>query len=348
MPKHTKGLLERLQQGPVICAEGYLFECERRGYLQIGDFVPEVVLEHPEVVKQLHREFVRAGSDVVLAFTYYAHREKMRAIGREADLEKINKKALEIAKKVADETGTLLAGDICNTWIYDPKNHDETAKTVYDMFEEQVAWAKEYGVDFVVAETIDYVGEMREAVRAIKKHNLPAVATFAILDSQKTKDGYAWDEALKMTEEEGADVVGFNCNAGPDTILPILKKVRPHVKYLAAVPVPYQTSDKFPTMQRFTRKDGKLSYTADFDEYLCGRYEVAEFTKKANEIGVDFIGLCCGNAPHFTRSMAEALGRITEASKYSPDMSHHPRFGTNQKLKEAEEMKDYARKFENH
>src|SRR5947208_646072 len=81
------GLLERLEQGPVICAEGYLFECERRGYLQAGAFVPEVVLEHPEVVRQLHREFVHAGSDVVEAFTYYAHREKLRVIGREAQLE---------------------------------------------------------------------------------------------------------------------------------------------------------------------------------------------------------------------------------------------------------------------
>jgi betaine-homocysteine S-methyltransferase len=81
------GLLERLAQGPVICAEGYLFECERRGYLQAGAYVPEVVLDHPEVVTELHREFVHAGSDVVEAFTYYAHREKLRLIGKEDRLE---------------------------------------------------------------------------------------------------------------------------------------------------------------------------------------------------------------------------------------------------------------------
>src|SRR5512137_1822498 len=91
-------LLDRLAAGPVICAEGYLFEFERRGYLQAGAFVPEVVLEHPELVAQLHREFVHAGSDVVEAFTYYAHREKLRLIGREGDLERINKQALKIAK----------------------------------------------------------------------------------------------------------------------------------------------------------------------------------------------------------------------------------------------------------
>src|SRR5690349_22833739 len=104
-------LLQRLAAGPVICAEGYVFELERRGYLQAGAFVPEVVLEHPEVVRQLHRDFVHAGSDVVEALTYYAHREKLRVIGREQDLEPINRRALEIAHAVAHETGTLFAGD---------------------------------------------------------------------------------------------------------------------------------------------------------------------------------------------------------------------------------------------
>ena len=75
-------LTQRLADGPAICAEGYLFELERRGYLQAGAFVPEVVVDHPEKVAQLHEEFVHAGSDVVQAFTYYAHREKLRVIGR--------------------------------------------------------------------------------------------------------------------------------------------------------------------------------------------------------------------------------------------------------------------------
>src|ERR671930_2258199 len=98
-------LAERLESGPVICAEGYLFELERRGYLQAGAFVPEVVLEHPEKVTELHREFVHAGSDVVQALTYYAHREKLRIIGREHLLERINRQALDLARDVARESG---------------------------------------------------------------------------------------------------------------------------------------------------------------------------------------------------------------------------------------------------
>src|SRR5215472_3349035 len=113
------GLLARLREGPVVCAEGYLFECERRGYLQAGAFVPEVVLDHPEVVEHLHREFVHAGSDVVQAFTYYGHREKLRLIGKEELLEPLNRQALAIAGRVARETGTLLAGGLSNTNVYE-------------------------------------------------------------------------------------------------------------------------------------------------------------------------------------------------------------------------------------
>src|SRR5579872_4474182 len=116
------GLLKRLAAGAVICAEGYLFELERRGYLQAGAFVPTVLTEHPEVVEQLHMDFVHAGSDVTQALTYYVHREKLRVIGREKDLVPMNQIALKIAKKVARKTHTLFAGDICNTNIYDPND----------------------------------------------------------------------------------------------------------------------------------------------------------------------------------------------------------------------------------
>ena len=139
----------------MICAEGYLFEFERRGYLQAGAFVPEVVLEHPELVAQLHREFVHAGSDVVEAFTYYAHREKLRMIGREQDLEPINRQALAIAKRWRAETGTLFAGDICNTNVFEPATPTR-ASAVRAMFEEQVGWAVDAGVDFIIGETFSW------------------------------------------------------------------------------------------------------------------------------------------------------------------------------------------------
>src|SRR6266480_5500439 len=166
-------LRERLGQGPVICAEGYLFELERRGYVQAGPFVPEAVLDHPEVVAQLHRDFVHAGSDVVPAFTYYAHREKMRLVGKEHLLEALNRQALAIAKEVASESDALIAGDICNTNVF---AEDDTSKSAARaMFEEQVGWAADAGVDYVIAETFSHVGEALIALEVINEAGYPAV-----------------------------------------------------------------------------------------------------------------------------------------------------------------------------
>ena len=166
------GLLERLATGPVICAEGYLFEIERRGYLSAGAYVPEAVLDHPDVVAQLHRDFLHAGSDVMLAFTYYAHREKLRVIGREDTLEEMNRTALRLAREAAAGSDALVAGNVCNSNIFvdgDP----ESAREVRAMFDEQVDWAVDEGVDFFVAETISFVSEALLALDAIKASGLP-------------------------------------------------------------------------------------------------------------------------------------------------------------------------------
>ena len=256
----SPSLLERLAEGPVICAEGYLFECERRGYLQAGAFVPEVVLEHPEVVSQLHREFVHAGSDVVEAFTYYAHREKMRVIGKEGLLEELNRNALALAKEVADETGSLFAGDICNTNVFDPDD-PESKKAVQAMFEEQVGWAAEAGVDYVIAETYSYAEEARMALETIKAAGLAAVVTMCIHQEPVTRDGMTPADACAMLEQAGADVVGLNCIRGLPTTMALLPSIREQVSgYVAALPVPYQTTAEMPTFQslRHPRYDGKV------------------------------------------------------------------------------------------
>src|ERR1700687_461718 len=123
----TRGIRERLKQGVVLGAEGYVFELERRGYIKAGPYVPEVVLDFPDAVRELHREFLRAGADVMVALTYYAHREKLRHIGRENDLEEMNRHAVRLARDVAREGGALVAGNVCNTWVYDPADPANSA-----------------------------------------------------------------------------------------------------------------------------------------------------------------------------------------------------------------------------
>jgi betaine-homocysteine S-methyltransferase len=334
----TKGLLERLQEGPVICAEGYLFEFERRGYLQAGAYVPEIVLEHPDLVAGLHREFVHAGSDVVEAFTYYAHREKMRLIGKEDLIEPLNRDALAIAAAVARETGTLSAGDLCNTNAFYPD--DVTRREVRGMFEEQVSWIVDAGMDFVIAETFSYAEEALLALEAIKEAGLPAVVTLAVHRAPETREGWTPEDACARLADAGADVVGLNCIRGPATLLPLIKRVREAVDvHVAALPVPYRTTEEEPSFQSLTDPfcdclpgDGRPFPTA-LDPFYCNRYEIAEFAREAYDLGVRYLGVCCGAAPHFIRSMAEALGRETPASRYSPDMSRHAFLGTDPQLR---------------
>ncbi len=332
------GLLERLEQGPVVCAEGYLFELERRGYLQAGAFVPEAVLEHPEVVTALHREFVHAGSDVVEAFTYYGHREKLRIIGREGDLEPLNREALALAREVAEESGALFAGDICNTNVYSPDDPGSAAEA-RGMFEEQVGWAVEAGVDFVIAETYSYAQEALIGLEVVKEAGLPAVVTLAVHRHPETREGWSPAEACRRLAAAGADVVGLNCIRGPRTLLPLLGPVVEAVDVpVAALPVPYRTHDAEPSFQALTDPGcdcipGGRPFPTALDPFQCNRYEIAEFTKAAHELGVRYFGVCCGNAPHLTRAMAEALGRTPPASRYSADMSKHAYFGTDESLR---------------
>ncbi len=341
-----KGLRERLAEGPVICAEGYLFELERRGYLQAGAFVPEAVIDHPQVVEQLHRDFVHAGSDVVEAFTYYAHREKLRLIGREAALEEMNRRALALAKKVAAETGTLFAGDICNTNIFDPED-PASHKAARAMFEEQVGWAIEAGVDYIVAETFSHLGEARLALEVIKSTEVPACVTLTIHQRAATRDGVSPEDAVRMLADAGADVVGLNCSRGPATMLPLLEKIVKAVTVpVAALPVPYRTTEAEPTFQALRDPgcpclSGAMPFPVALDPFTCNRFEMAEFAKAAYAIGVRYLGVCCGAMPHHIRSVAEALGRRPPSSRYSADMSKHAFFGTDPTLKESN--REYAR-----
>jgi methionine synthase I (cobalamin-dependent) len=332
----SPGLLERLKDGAVICAEGYVFELERRGYLQAGAFVPEVLFEHPEVVEQLHLDFVHAGSDVTQALTYYVHREKLRVIGREKDLAPMNRAALGIARRVARRTGTLFAGDLCNTNIYDPAD-GKALKEVERIFDEQVGWAVEAGVDYFVAETFGWVGEALLALKAIRRHSrVPAVITFAMHREELTRDGLTPAQACQRMEEAGAEVVGLNCHRGPRTMLPLLRDIRAAVKcHVAGLPVPYRTTPAQPSFMALTDPccGDRMAFPDGLDPFMATRSEIFDFGREAFAAGIRYLGVCCGAGPHHIRALAESLGRHPPASRYSKDMSRHAFFGSNKMIR---------------
>ncbi|WP_077296472.1 homocysteine S-methyltransferase family protein [Virgibacillus pantothenticus] len=337
-----RNLQQRLEEGPVIVGEGYLFELERRGYLQAGSFVPEVALDNPQALKQAYRDFMNAGSDVVLAFTYNGNREKMRIIGKEELLEPLNRSAIRLAKEVAKEhpvEEALVAGNISNTNIFDPD--DPSSKDqVRSIFAEMVQWCKEEGVDFVNGETFYYYEEALIALEEITKQELPAVITFGLMGENILRDGYTVEEACQLLSEKGALVVGMNCFRGPETMQPYLAKIRKSVNgYVGALPIPYRTTEEHPTF--FNLPDGACSchlptettFPTALDPLYHNRYELAAWAKEAKDIGIHYIGLCCGASPAMLRAVAEAVGVETINSKYSPDMEKHFLFGSDKTLK---------------
>ena len=348
-----RSLNERLNSGPVICAEGFLFEIEKRGYMSSGEFVPMVSLEHPEALENLHKDFQHAGSDIVQAFTYNGHREKMKVIGKEKLLEPLNRASLKIAKKVADNPigaePNLMAGNISNSNIWnnkDPKTYLEVEK----MFSEMVGWAVDEGADILIGETFYYAEEAYTALRVMKKTGLPSVITIAPMGENIMRDGVSVVDTCKELEQLGGDVVGMNCFRGPNTMMSYIKEIRKVLNcHVAALPINFRTTDEHPTFFNLPDNNGctchtphKTPFPTALDPMQCNRYEIGKFAKEAFDLGVNYLGVCCGASPMLIREVAEAVGLKVPASKYREDMSTHMLFGTHKRI--PKHMKDYVDK----
>ena len=340
------GLIQRLDQAGVVCAEGYLFEMERRGYLTAGEFVPEVALENPEALKSLHKDFQHAGSDVMVAFTYNGHREKLRIIGKEDLLEPLNRAALQIAREVAadvpeDYEPNLVAGNISNSNIWNP-NDSKSQLEVRKMFSEMVGWAVDEGVDYFIGETFYFAEEAFTALEIIQKSKKPAVITIAPMGENVLRDQWDIIDTCKELEQRGAAVVGMNCFRGPSTMMPYITKIRKSVSgHVAALPIPYRTTDRQPTFFNLDDTCGCTvpsphgrTFPTALDPLYCNRYEIKKFAEDAWNNNIRYLGVCCGAAPIHIREVAEVMGRTPLSSRYSENMQKHFMYGTDESLPE--------------
>lgn len=339
-----RGLVERLDSGGVICAEGFLFEIERRGYMASGAFVPEVALDNPQALRSLHKDFQHAGSDVVEAFTYNGHREKMRVIGKEDLLEPLNRAALEIAREVAEDVApgeepNLLAGNINNSNIWNPEDKSSRVET-RKMFDEVCKWATDAGVDYIVGETFYYAEEAFEALEAIQQTGLPAVVTISPMGENKMRDDWQVADACAELEQRGATVVGMNCFRGPATMMPYIREIRKRVKcHVAALPVAFRTTDEHPTFFNLPDNNGcscpsphGRPFPTALEPMNVNRYEIRAFAEEAWSLQVRYLGVCCGAAPIYIREVAEAMGRMPPASRYREDVSRQFMYGNHERL----------------
>jgi betaine-homocysteine S-methyltransferase len=301
-----RGILERLAEGPVLGDGGYLLELEKRGYVQAGPFTPEVVIEHPDALEQLHREFLRAGADVLQTMTFYASDDKLATVGLAGKVDDINRTAVQIARTVAAEGDALVAGNLSLTWAYDPAD-PTTADHVRALFDRQLQDQLDAGPpDFWIGETFSYLGEALLFVERAKATGLPVMVTMSFEQPQPhAYEGDGPADCARKLADAGADVVGVNCLNGPDQQLPIAIAMRGAVSaHVAAQPVAYRTTADRPD---FTSWE---AFPFALDPMQLSRQDMADFARQAHEAGIGYIGSCCGSVQAHVRAMAKVLGKL--------------------------------------
>jgi betaine-homocysteine S-methyltransferase len=302
----TRGLLERMADGPVLGDGGYLLELEKRGYVQAGPFTPEVSITEPEALAQLHREFVRAGAEVLQALTFYASEEKLATVGLAGRVDDINRAAVRIARSVADEGDALVAGNLSLTWAYEPDDA-ASADRVRALFDRQLEVQMGEGIDLVIGETFSYLGEALIALERARLTGLPVVITLSFEQPDpRAYEGDSVADCARRLVDAGADVIGINCLRDPARTLPLAREMRAAVPSarLCTQPVAYRVTDERPD---FTAAP---EFPLALEHLTLSRQEMADYAVEAREIGVDYIGSCCGSVANHVRAMATALGKI--------------------------------------
>jgi betaine-homocysteine S-methyltransferase len=321
-----KSILERLAEGVVLGDGGYLLELEKRGYVQAGPFTPEVSLTCPEALLELHREFLRAGAEVLQTLTFYASEDKLNTVGLGGKVDDINRAAVKIARRAAAGSDALVAGNISLTWVYEPKDA-KSSDRVRALFDRQLEVMMEDGVDFVIGETYSWLGEALIAVERIKKTGLPAMVTMSFEQHPESYEGHSPAECAKRLADAGCEIVGINCLRNPAYTLPLMKEVRAAVSgFVACQPTAYRTSADavdFTTLPNFP---------VALDPLQLSRAEMADYASEAKALGINFIGSCCGSVACHVKAMAKALGKLPAGDRswrvdYAKPMSAYEQHG---------------------
>jgi len=319
-----KGLLERMAEGPVIGDGGFIFALEKRGYVKAGPWTPEATVEHPDGVRELHREFLRAGSDIMQAFTYYASEDKLvhrgNKAGQSIGMDAINRAAAGLAKEVAAEGDALTLGGISQTPSYLEGGSKEAVQAV---FRNQINVFVREQLDFVLCEYFEHIEETEWAIEVCKESGKPVAATMCIGPEGDLSGVSVRDCAVRMVRA-GADVIGVNCHFDPFIALKTVSEMKLALEeanltaFLMCQPIAFHVPDA-----------GKQGFV-DLPEFpfgleprICTRWDIHKYAREAYELGVRYIGGCCGFEPYHIRAIAEELsverGRLPAGSeKHSP------------------------------
>jgi betaine-homocysteine S-methyltransferase len=266
-----------------------------------GQYTPQVAIENPDALRLLHDEFLKAGSMVLQALTFYGTRQKLDSAGYGSKVEEINNAAVALAKEVAGDKA-LVAGTISRTQLFERKG-PSAAEYVRELFDEQARLLKEAGVDFFILETFFSLQEMLIALGCVRELDLPVVATMSFRPKvTATADGVSVADCARKLVDNGADVVGANCEQSPRHLLPILLQMRDVVEVpIAGQPAAFRTTDETPCFTKMKE------FPDDLETIQISRGEFLDFAKQAKKAGINYIGGCCGCNASYIRTLKKGL-----------------------------------------
>ncbi|XP_065188464.1 betaine--homocysteine S-methyltransferase 1-like [Sycon ciliatum] len=302
-----KGIIQRLEEGVVIGDGGFVFELEKRGFCKAGPWTPEATIENPEAVRELHREFLRAGSDVMQAFTFYASDDKLENRANQAAIHggrSVNQAACELAREVANEGDALVLGGLSQTPAYLSGLGEEAVKAQY---RKQLDVFVDNKVDFLLAEYFEYLEEAVWAVEVLKESSLPVACSLAIGPEGDMAGVTPGDCAVRLVKA-GAEIVGVNCHFDPFKSLETVRLMMEGIKaaglscHYMCQPLGYHTPD--------AGRQGFIDlpeFPFALEPRTLTRWDCHRYARDAYNLGVRYIGACCGMQPYHVRAISEEL-----------------------------------------
>lgn len=251
----------------------------------------ELNLSSPDLVREIHTEYIRAGADIIETNTFGATAHKLQQYGLEGSLHEINATAAKVAREAAGDRA-YVAGAIGPLGLriepYGPTSFDEAR----DLFKAQATALLEGGVDLFCLETFSDVSEIRQAIGAIRELcNLPIIAQMTIMTDGNTMFGTTPELFTERLDTWGADVIGLNCGVGPAIILNALEKMREVTKKkLSAQP-----------------NAGLPRDVQGRQFYMCSPEYMSKFAKRFIQSGAKLIGGCCGTTPSHIKLISDSV-----------------------------------------
>jgi len=251
----------------------------------------ELNLSNPDLVREIHSEYIRAGADIIETNTFGATAHKLQQYGLEGSLREINSLAAKLAREAAGDRA-YVAGAIGPLGLriepYGPTSFEEAK----EMFKNQASALLEGNLDLFVLETFSDVSEIRQAIRAIRELcDLPIIAQMTIMTDGNTLFGTTPEVFTERLDQWGADVIGLNCGVGPAIILNALEKMRAVTKKkLSAQP-----------------NAGLPRDVQGRQFYMCSPEYMSKFAKRFIQNGAKFIGGCCGTTPSHIKLISDAV-----------------------------------------